>query len=1088
MKNCCGNSLFLPEVISCLITIMLPIFSLILIGHAYTQSRFAHEMFGSPGRTTLLPDFTDSYGVVFRDLNTDGWSDLYVVRFRNLNRLFMNRGEGKPFADSTIQSGLGGNLMPRGQQNLELGASAVDFNNDGLPDVIIAGWGASTRLFRQHKDLNFLDITEQTELKTPLDGNGAFWADVNLDGNLDLFITDEHYPNHLYLGDGRGHFRDVSKLWGLQENHVSQGAAFSDLDGDGYPDLYVCNWFAPDRLYRNHAGKRFLPVKLPLTHLTISLNSNGVSFGDLDNDGDPDMLVTDRNGNSRLYRNDAAPGDSLRPHSSGAVAFQFTDITGQSGLRIPFPAYGSVLADFNQDGWPDIWVNTIGPNMFFENRGNARFKKTYKESPSDGSGWKYYSTGAATADLDLDGDPDLFVANKDTHSVLYRNPVNNRNFIRMKLVGVSANRDAIGAKVWLFAEDSLDKESILAGYREVSGGGGYLSQNSLNLHFGVSGGRNYWARIVFPGGRELKVPGLQAGHSYVFYEYNLPLRSFYRAYQYIYRTIGQPYFGIDLLLFLLLIGLLVGYTIFSTGRYRWANRQIIIFLLLALTLLYGIFLVLQDWPMRQRFLVQLVSLGGILGLLTFFMEKIRRLELNRLEYRRLLQDFSSELILIKENSKLYSRLAQTIYQVVRPRYCVIYVREDDKFILKNQIGNFEGPDHIRLSRQSEEHLLSPKYGMRESPLEFKEVPDGHIFPLRRNDKLYGFLVVGRAAGKRDFNKEDRAVFRTLGDQAAIATENNLYIEETRRLIQQVTEAETREKYLVELEKAFRELEEKNRRLQQLYQDLQNTQAQLVQSEKMASLGQLMAGIAHELNNPISYIYANLKELNDYAQVVKKLVEPLAGPQIDQNKLRDAVRRAKQDEDIDFILGDLKTLVDESVQGSLRVKELVQNLRNFSRVDEAERKYVDLHQGLESTLRLLTNELKGRIRVQKDYRELPQVWCNPGQINQVFMNILLNAAQAIRGKGTIGIKTRFQNDRVEIAIIDDGPGIPADAIPKIFDPFFTTKPVGQGTGLGLSISYHIVKNHGGEISVDSTEGGGTTFLITLPVHGPEGRPV
>jgi hypothetical protein len=401
----------------------------------------------------LLPDFEDSYGVVFRSLNGNDKPDIYVVRFRNLNRFFINKGDNIPFLDWTIQSGLGGNLMPRGRQNLELGASAADYDNDGLPDMAIAGWGESTRIFHQLENARFQDITEHSGITPPIDGNGAFWADVNKDGYLDLFITDEHHSNRLFLGDGRGKFRDVSQLWRITDDSVSQGAILGDLDGDGYPDLYVCNWFSPDILYRNINGKFFQQVQTSMKHTSLALNSNGVSFGDIDNDGRPDILVTDRDGQSALYHNDIENGDRL---------WQFRELDPADSLILPFPAYGSVIADFNNDGWQDIWVNSIGPNMLYLNRGNLTFQKVYEDSYQRGKPLKYYSTGAACADMDNDGDLDLFVSNKDTISLLYRNTLNNDNFIKIKVIGIKSNRDAVNTHIWLYGRDPVTGNSYLA--------------------------------------------------------------------------------------------------------------------------------------------------------------------------------------------------------------------------------------------------------------------------------------------------------------------------------------------------------------------------------------------------------------------------------------------------------------------------------------------------------------------------------------------------------------------------------------------------------------------------------------------------
>ena len=196
--------------------------------------------------------------------------------------------------------------------------------------------------------------------------------------------------------------------------------------------------------------------------------------------------------------------------------------------------------------------------------------------------------------------------------------------------------------------------------------------------------------------------------------------------------------------------------------------------------------------------------------------------------------------------------------------------------------------------------------------------------------------------------------------------------------------------------------------------------------------------------------------------------------------------AEEKYDLEFIQKDIHSLINESVEGGRRVKEVVQNLRNFSRLDEGDVKPVDIHEGLNSTLLLLNNEIKNRIEIIKDYGELPKVECHPGHINQVFMNLLLNSIQAIEAEGKIWINTKTVNGQVEIIIKDSGKGIPQDIKDKIFDPFFTTKPVGKGTGLGLNICYNIIKNHAGEIYVESEEDKGTTFHIKLPVKMKKGK--
>ena len=1050
--------------------------SIICTLNLYSQDERLIQMFTSDISHGLIPDFDDSYGVVFRDLNNDLKPDLYVVRFRNLNRLFINKGTHRPFEDWTIQSGLGGNLMVQGTKNLELGASSADFDNDGLPDMAIAGWGESTQILRQRPGLKFEDITARSGIALPLDGNGAFWADVNLDGNLDLFITDEHHPNRLFIGNGRGLFTDHSLDWGLDENHTSQGASFADVDGDGFPDLYVCNWFAPDNFYRNIEGRTFQKQNIPIVHLSDSLNSNGVTFGDIDNDGDLDFLVTDREGNSKLYRNDT-------PVRS--PDWQFTDITDSAHINIPYPAYGSVMTDLNNDGYLDIWVNTVGPNMFFLNTGKATFKKIYQEKHSFVNFKRFYSTGAAVADIDLDGDLDLFVANKDTNSQLLINRHNKKDYIEIELKGVRSNRDAIGAKILMRPQVPDSFRNKVVGYREISGGGGYLSQNELKAHFGVAENLTYQALIEFPGGRQIFLSDLKPGRFYKIYEYEGVSRYLFSGLRFIYRVTGQPNFVKNFLLILLLIGLIVFYILFSTGRYRWATRQIIVFFTTILVSFYIIFILLQTYSIQLRLIVQIILFSVVIIGLSFFLEKIRRLEISARQYRKLLQQFSQELVLIKNNDELYHKLSETIYKTVHPLFCVIYVsNQKNALLIKAQSGSIKEDSTIALP----EKLKIKKFDRKNFPEAFpqirKEFPDSNIFPIARGENFNGILIIGPLRSKRNFGEEDLAVFQNLTAQAAIAIENNNYFEQSKQLIQEITEAKTREQYLDKLEKANKKLGQNNRKLRQLYQDLKDTQTQLVQSEKMAGLGQLVAGVAHELNNPISYVYANMRELENYNRGVQHLLnvlrENLESGNLQEN-VAEVVRNLKKNYDLDFIMKDIDSLITESIEGSQRVKKVVQNLRNFSRLDEAEFKEVDIHEGIESTLLLLNNELKNRIEIHRNFGKLPLVYCNPGNINQVFMNLLLNASQAIENRGNIWITTKQQDGKIIIEIKDDGRGIPKKVLNKIFDPFFTTKPVGKGTGLGLSISYKIIENHGGEISVKSEEGKGTTFTIVLPVH-------
>ncbi|WP_434031230.1 ATP-binding protein [[Pseudomonas] boreopolis] len=285
----------------------------------------------------------------------------------------------------------------------------------------------------------------------------------------------------------------------------------------------------------------------------------------------------------------------------------------------------------------------------------------------------------------------------------------------------------------------------------------------------------------------------------------------------------------------------------------------------------------------------------------------------------------------------------------------------------------------------------------------------------------------------------------------------------------------------------RELQQRHAELRQAYMRLNGAQDKLLQSEKMASIGQLAAGVAHEINNPIGYVHSNLGSLQEYLRSLFTLIEAyeraLRAP--DPKALIPEIDDIRNRADIDFITRDLPQLMAESREGIERVTRIVRDLKDFSYSDRSESwKLVDLHAGLESTINIIWNELKYKVTLERRYGELPLVECLPSELNQVYMNLLLNAGQAIAERGTITVATgKESNDHVWIEFKDSGSGIPADLQQRIFDPFFTTKPVGSGTGLGLSISYGIINKHHGRIDVDSAPGQGATFRIVLPVRQP-----
>ncbi len=278
-----------------------------------------------------------------------------------------------------------------------------------------------------------------------------------------------------------------------------------------------------------------------------------------------------------------------------------------------------------------------------------------------------------------------------------------------------------------------------------------------------------------------------------------------------------------------------------------------------------------------------------------------------------------------------------------------------------------------------------------------------------------------------------------------------------------------------------EIERKNEALERTMQQLKKTQSQLVQSEKMASLGQLTAGIAHEINNPVNFVSSNVNPLKrDLAEVYAVLSQYQRA--IAKHGLMgkfSEVEEFKRKIDFPFLLEEIEKLLGGIEEGAHRTTEIVKGLRNFSRLDEEAKKLANINQSLEATLLVLKHQLKNRIEVAKEFGDLPEIWCYPGKLNQAFLNILSNAIQAIEGPGRITIKTSWDGEIVTISIKDTGRGITPEIKRRIFEPFFTTKAIGEGTGLGLAITFGIIEDHDGNIEVYSEPGKGSEFVITLP---------
>ncbi|AMC37161.1 hypothetical protein VN23_18595 [Janthinobacterium sp. B9-8] len=291
----------------------------------------------------------------------------------------------------------------------------------------------------------------------------------------------------------------------------------------------------------------------------------------------------------------------------------------------------------------------------------------------------------------------------------------------------------------------------------------------------------------------------------------------------------------------------------------------------------------------------------------------------------------------------------------------------------------------------------------------------------------------------------------------------------------------------ELADKQRELVRANRAQARLLKKLEDTQSQLLQSEKMASIGQLAAGIAHEINNPIAFVSANLRTMGEYINDILSVLDAYTAAEtmLSPSALA-AIKRLYQERDIPYLREDSQQLLNESRDGLRRVRDIVQNLKYFSQIDQASEQMADLHKGLESTLQIIQSTLSPDTLIQREYGKIPLLQCHLAEINQVFLNLLTNATQAISGQGLITLRTGSDKNWVWIDIEDNGCGIPPELQSRVFEPFFTTRPVGSGTGLGLSLAWKIISDHGGHIVLNSTPDQGSLFRICLPLASPESR--
>lgn len=339
-----------------------------------------------------------------------------------------------------------------------------------------------------------------------------------------------------------------------------------------------------------------------------------------------------------------------------------------------------------------------------------------------------------------------------------------------------------------------------------------------------------------------------------------------------------------------------------------------------------------------------------------------------------------------------------------------------------------------------------------------------VQPMMYRDLSKGVIIIAEIDPRRFWSASDLELVKSVGGQVAVAIEQASLIEE--------------------LSKTNQNLVEKNTNLDAKNSELRSMQSTLIHQEKMASLGRLVAGIAHELNNPINFVHGNLPYLKEYVDDMRRLVDSLDNI---SEEAKGRVAELKEEVKYDFLTTDLDNIIADLNEGTDRIRHIIRDLKSFSRLDEAELKEASIQEGIESTAKILSQYFgRDKTPLIKNFGEVPQILCYAGQLNQVWMNLLSNAAQAVHDKenGKVEVTTRVEDGYVVVSISDNGPGIKPEIQSKIFDPFFTTKPVGQGTGLGLSICHSIVERHGGRIELSTKLDEGTTFTVKLPLKAEQ----
>jgi len=517
----------------------------------------------------------DEYGVVAADFDGDGLTDIFICGLFEADHLYINMGKNN-FVNKAQQWKVSG-IKSIDFRELNLGACAGDLDNDGDNDLYVTVLNGSNNLYkniRGHYFVSYSSVSGGTG-KNSDRTNAVILGDVDNDGDLDIFITNEYSTNRLYLNNGAGIFTEVTQLSGLTTEFGGMGCSFGDIDSDGDLDLYVANWSAKNILYRNLLKETGHLVFENITDTAgvggkIYTKSNAVVFSDIDNDADLDLLVTNRKTSNKLYLNN---GKGI-----------FTDVTvkmiGEDSLK----SYGAVIADFDGDGFKDIYISNVGENVFYKNINGKRFAdQTLKyEAEIDG-----YSTGTAVGDFDNGGSPDIYIASYiGESSAILLNSMNNKQQVTVVVKGIKNNRSGIGARVYVYREDTSNRQGKLLSFTEISGGSGYASMNQRFLPIPVPGQDFVDVKVVFPMGEVKTVRHVKAGSRIVVEDKTGFDKTLTLSVRYLLILIKDPHQLLHVLAWIFVLAVILFSMISGTKRYGWPLLYSILFSLLLISLYY----------------------------------------------------------------------------------------------------------------------------------------------------------------------------------------------------------------------------------------------------------------------------------------------------------------------------------------------------------------------------------------------------------------------------------------------------------------------------------------------------------------------